>query len=463
MGAKIFVKILTFLLEPINFIPYQEIYFMSDIPPEPSPESSPEPPVAQSQGARRHVVSLNPKIVKVLKENFNFKVSETALGEHAVALESEPASPAPVPAAPDAEPAAPDIPFADLANELEAGRYEVGMFRKIWIWITNFVSGDYDVEVRKAAFEKIQKKENFVAAAFEFIALPENTGNVAENVRNLLIFCQTTDPNLIIDGFCAIPGGVDDKIEILSMIVEKFSAEEINISVKAFLEKLLSETLDKVTLAEDKDANALCERLENLQKLCDKCKEKRIFLENPRDTSSPNTKQIAIAAEKKLTEMLVTYVTNPNLRQKYQDALKTMVLLQHPYCQSDTSGIEVCPIGIQICQMVQMDEDPNNCLSTRLMEYFNCQGNPNQFRGKISPIQQILSEQDVNSLQRRANFIQFLKDNPDIRKAFQQMKDKFPPDSVFFPFEIFAYIFNFHGGDPFYNFVDESLQGVNSN
>ncbi|MDR2777037.1 MAG: hypothetical protein LBB17_03290 [Puniceicoccales bacterium] len=353
--------------------------------------------------------------------------------------------------------------FTNLINELNEGKYQVNCFKKFWIWLTNLVNGNSNVEVDKEAFKKINNKEAFVKAALEHIVLPENADNVAENVKLLLKFCQGVNSKVIVDRFRAIPN-VDNKIAILSSIVGKFSAEEMNGDTKNLFVQLLQETLDAVAIAEDKDTDALCGRLENLQKLCDKCKERGIFLESPREMFSPRTRQIEIAASKKLTETLMTYVTNHDLQRKYRDALKTIVLLLHPFCQSDDTEIEGCPIGAQICQMIQLDNDQDNSLGKRLMEYFNCQGDPNQFKGKISSIQQILSNSDVNARQRKADFIQFLRDNPNIREAFQRMKSDFPPNSEFLPFEIFAYIFIYYdGGSPFYNFLDESLQEANEN
>ncbi|MDR2628799.1 MAG: hypothetical protein LBC30_02295 [Puniceicoccales bacterium] len=416
----------------------------------------PDSPTELLQGSSSNspIVFVNPTIANVLRETFKFKTGNTQLNERTIVVldssEREPASPQ-------------GRELSELINEFNEKKHEVGGFTWFFIRLKTFFSGDYDTEIAKQSFRQIQNKQSFLKAAWAYIALPENAANRGENIKNLLKFVEF---NEIVDLLKNNSIDVDDKIKNFEFLLENISSEEINAS-KGSLRLFLAHVVDEVALADDKQGTDLIPRLNSLQKLCDGCKEKEILLENCRNASSRNDMLIEQAADKKLAEMLTTYITASNPQPKYQEALKTIALLRYPFCHSSALGIEDTPIGIQICQVIDFDnKNPANCLSNRFMRYFNCQENPDQLREKIMGIREILSTLHGDFRQGQANFVQLLKDNSEIKGAFQQMTDDFPVNGDFSPFETFAYIFGYYvscDNGPFYNFVHESLEEANRN
>jgi hypothetical protein len=119
--------------------------------------------------------------VNTLTQDFNLQISDKSLNRHSSVI--TPIGLADVLVR--TEPAFAPGELTDLIAELNMGKYKVGCFRKLFIWLKTLFSGHYDITIARLAFSKIENKSTLLRVAFNYIVLPRNKATCKKNLEFL--------------------------------------------------------------------------------------------------------------------------------------------------------------------------------------------------------------------------------------------------------------------------------------
>ncbi|MDR1457900.1 MAG: hypothetical protein LBI47_03580 [Puniceicoccales bacterium] len=75
--------------------------------------------------------------------------------------------------------------LAVLTIELLAGEYKIGLFRRFIIRVKTLFSGNYEYEIAKEAFSKIENGDVLPRVAYNYIALLKNASTLKKNMEIL--------------------------------------------------------------------------------------------------------------------------------------------------------------------------------------------------------------------------------------------------------------------------------------
>ncbi|MDR0693464.1 MAG: hypothetical protein LBF49_02750, partial [Puniceicoccales bacterium] len=312
---------------------------METPPPSSKVPLSPSTNNPQNSKVKSRVAVAKPIIARVLSEDFKLIMAEELLKDRTVETPdtSSISSPEPVPVQISDSPESPDLVLEAeenrnpveaevnleaesiaLIDEFNAGKYKVGVWTRFFTWLKELFCPGYDSKNRNTdlateAFGKIKNKPAFLKEAFEYIALPENTNSLEENTEDLLKFCQSADPKLIVDGFCTIsdPTG---KLGVFDVLVKANNFD---------LKKLDGEQslkLAQAMLVADGE-NKLAELVINNQLSVDNFSEL-----SPEQSLKLAQAMLVAGGENKLVELLMQVENFPALGEEQVKALATALL-----------------------------------------------------------------------------------------------------------------------------------------
>jgi hypothetical protein len=156
----------------------------------------------------------------------------------------------------------------------------------------------YTKEIASKCWSKIEDKNTFLNNAYELIESPENQANFSQNLQALARLCYEDKETLhhILGHFFSTTNvnnvkadEIDGKIQMLNMLVDAFATSFDNDMVTEF-RTALANLVDAIALniPNIEQNESFFSMLENLDKLCDKCKTNDIRL-GQRPFSNPTT------------------------------------------------------------------------------------------------------------------------------------------------------------------------------
>jgi hypothetical protein len=101
--------------------------------------------------------------------------------------------------------------------------------------------------------------------------------------------------------------------------------------------------------------------------------------------------------------------------------------------------------------MIEDTEDGG--FATRFIDLFQGRGHVEKIRSIVLEIRGILCQQNIEENQLVVDFRDYLRTNPSVRESFASVSQPNNDDSKYF--DLIQYLFDFRGGQPFVDFVNQ--------